>query len=647
MVNMRFLDRKAPDKNDISRDEEYLKFATTLRYEPSIASTTSKKSSLSRYSSIFGGSRRSSVTSYNSFASQSSAADDVPRLIKTPWEQDRSLRPVSRRPSKLLKPPPVLPARFFQTLPKEIYACIVRQLEILHLASDRKTCPTCYLRDLCSLFLTSRRFNHAATDQLYGTLWITAEADRHVTKRNTTSNLDRLRFLRRTLRDHPSLAKAVRTLEFWDWKPIWDKANPQGRREIEDNLASIVMACPRLERCRGFHAEYDHDFNRLNHALSTRPALKERVWIIRGDPAQWEQIMDEQTQSDYEDYCLPDPREAYADSFLQHHHNWNALDTLAIFGRQKSGMTYRAFVGAFRHLPSLKHLLISNFDAEEFNDRTLQAVPVLWSLRLEDLSGVTDKGIVKFANSPAAKALETLALINIEVLRLHVLARLLSNCQSLRKFTLIQTSNPGLLPGAVMPSPVYASESLQFLHWDVLIPGSANEDMASSIAAGAFPSLRTVRAPNDDDGLLQSQCRPLDRFSQSSDSQLVNRNYGSNNVDSTRGLAHARRAAEGRILNPLQPAFFKIYVEEDGVIKHTYTLRVPVGSKVSGIEYMLDPDIEGSDDAVASLDDLLGESREHWNGETCVGRWNYRNLVQGQTHSLRQLPARVTIRDFF
>lgn len=88
----------------------------------------------------------------------------VPRLIKTPWELERHKRQRSawkRAPNEAL-----LPQHVFQNLPREVYDCILKQLEQLYFAQDQP-CPSCYLKDLCSLSLTSRRWERATTLHMY------------------------------------------------------------------------------------------------------------------------------------------------------------------------------------------------------------------------------------------------------------------------------------------------------------------------------------------------------------------------------------------------------------------------------------------------------------------------------------------------
>jgi hypothetical protein len=90
----------------------------------------------------------------------------VPTLTKTPWELDRSKRmshPVSRhRPDTSRS----LPPRYFQNLPREIYECVLQQLESLYFDSGPGGCVTCYLHDLYCLSLTNRAWERAARLQL-------------------------------------------------------------------------------------------------------------------------------------------------------------------------------------------------------------------------------------------------------------------------------------------------------------------------------------------------------------------------------------------------------------------------------------------------------------------------------------------------
>jgi hypothetical protein len=76
-----------------------------------------------------------------------------PHLVRTFWELQRHKR---QRPSKTAEHE--FPVAIFQSLPREVYECIVTQLELLHLRQD-DPCSACYLKDLWSLSLVNRAWN--------------------------------------------------------------------------------------------------------------------------------------------------------------------------------------------------------------------------------------------------------------------------------------------------------------------------------------------------------------------------------------------------------------------------------------------------------------------------------------------------------
>jgi hypothetical protein len=410
----------------------------------------------------------------------------------------------------------------------------------------------------------------------------------------------RIKVLRRTLRDNAHIAQSVKELHFPDTHEIYQTADTKERQSIINNLASLVMACPKLERFTGLYLTFNHAFDRLTHALSTRLQLKEKVWVLKADDVGWDDSGNYRTNSKVHD---PYWNAGNADSFLHCHDNWSKLDTLCLFGQGIcSMMDYRAFVATFRTLPSLRHLLISDFDTEQFNDRTLQALPALRSLRLQDLPGLTEKGLMRFANSTTARCIQRLSLINLEIVSAAVLSRFMANLPFLRRFVLAQDACPCLAPGLTVPSALYASESLEYIHWDILAYGPAHEDLASSIIAGGLPALRTIRAPSDDDGHLQALCRPRAQVTLPGDEHLVNQ---ISNPFSYCCLSTSRRAAQQRLEDTRKDPMMKIIVDEGGVIQHTYTLYTYMGTLDSKIDYVLEPDIEGSEEPIAGLNDLL------------------------------------------
>jgi hypothetical protein len=143
----------------------------------SVSTIGSVKTMYSRIAKSSFSSCRSSVTSYDSEVSEVGKKyrfDTAPKLVKTPWEADRSKdRKAFQRqfpPATVLAPRPVtpkaLPSRFFQDLPKEVYDCILRQLENVHFCHAAGVCVSCYLSDITSLSLTSRAWERASRQQL-------------------------------------------------------------------------------------------------------------------------------------------------------------------------------------------------------------------------------------------------------------------------------------------------------------------------------------------------------------------------------------------------------------------------------------------------------------------------------------------------
>jgi hypothetical protein len=89
-----------------------------------------------------------------------SAAEDTthpvwhePHLTQTSWELERHKR--QRHPKSVEVQ---LSETIFKALPREVYECIISQLEQVHLGED-EPCPACQLRDLHSLSLVSRAWD--------------------------------------------------------------------------------------------------------------------------------------------------------------------------------------------------------------------------------------------------------------------------------------------------------------------------------------------------------------------------------------------------------------------------------------------------------------------------------------------------------
>ncbi|ETN41071.1 uncharacterized protein HMPREF1541_03006 [Cyphellophora europaea CBS 101466] len=426
----------------------------------------------------------------------------------------------------------------WRKIPSPVFECVLDQLRLLHTSKQGNGCTTCYMRDLCAMQMTCKPWFSAAQHRLYSCVSIEGEDAPEKLKRFKVKHGARLVLLRRTLRAKALLAALVRDLRVPDPIIPLYQATGDPNPEYDDYLcllASVVMACPNLELFAGFYPFYNHTFDRLTHALSTRRKLKQHVWVI-AENADCTARAQKQLPPG-----IMDHDQSY--QFLQYHDRWTQLETLLLCSPGSLGvLEHEVFVHALRSLPKLKHLCISSFDADDFHDGTLQTLPHIMSLRLEECPGVSDAGLTRWAASPNAVLIERLSLIHQNLTSLVTIARLLSSLDRLTKLTIIQSDTTPSLPlDTVVFQPFFASKTLQFLHWDIAtssthstdhssptptlslqdalattdpldatLPQTPNAHLALSLLHHGFPSLTRLRAPRDTDprGALQAVCRP-------------------------------------------------------------------------------------------------------------------------------------------
>ncbi|KAK4963779.1 hypothetical protein LTR66_012661 [Elasticomyces elasticus] len=556
--------------------------------------------------------------------------DTVPTLTKTPWELDRSVRPQTSVPSAGSRFKP-LPAHVFEQLPQEVHQCILQHLEALH-ASGSSTCTQCLLEDYRSLSLVSRKCRRLAQEEMYRTIWLPSNQVTSSFKGFRLKRTSRLKLLLRTLRDTPDLAQSVQHLKTSE--VLQDELGliPKSNDGLQETINAILSSCPKLQSFSGTWPVYLHQSTKTIEALACKTTLKEYAWIIGKKPRLevMERHNDDQQSADLQ--------------FLRHHNAWRNLETLVLQAEEPGTLEPGIIYGVLRKLPALKHLMVSGFAAHEFHDGTLQALPALISLRLENLQGVTDRGLQQLAQHRSARSLRRLGLIDMEVLSLPALSALLAALSALKRFTLVQDGSPGLPLGAEPSQSVLVSNSITFLHWDVLVPGQANEILSSSIEAGGFPSLRTVRAPCDHDGLLQNLCRPMGRAIRPGDDALGHYLREVKETHYTRSLTAARRAAQARLQEARKKPAVSIVIEEEGVVQHATATRAFMGSMDSKIEFSLEPDVKGSDWAVARLDDLvrMPKSTEYCDGVVRVG-----GEMKRSNHSSRRKERSLDLKILF
>lgn len=404
----------------------------------------------------------------------------------------------------------------FKKLPEEILLVILAELRKVHLDTGSRSCSTCWMRDVMNLGLSCKKWWGAARSALYEDIQLVGcDSILHTKKKLKMKYGTRLTLLRRTLRGRPDLAEYVKSLKV----PAMPDAAKSKKEQDEylELVASLVMACPNLERLAGLYPTYNHEFSRFDHALSTRRKLTEKVWIINPSPFQRQHRYQLSEDAEHLTPVLS-PAQLLPEqcmTFLTNHTNWTHLQTLFLHCNPGGTIDSALFVNIFHSLPSLENLYVSGFSASSFNDATLLSLPSLKSLRLDNLPGVSASGLSNYASPARTDSLTSLSLISIPLLSLPVLVRLFSHMKSLTHFTISQAPSPSLPIGTdIFLHPYLASPTLQYLHWEFTNADDdkATQILAKSIVFSGFPSLKAIRAPTDHDGALQRLCRPRERI---------------------------------------------------------------------------------------------------------------------------------------
>ncbi|KAF7716283.1 Uncharacterized protein PECH_005040 [Penicillium ucsense] len=466
-------------------------------------------------------SRTSSISSYKTNYTVST----TPTTVYSPTSPSSSCRQFDSigSVSECIIPVP-------RRIPQEVYDVILANLETMHTAPHQTGCTTCFQRDLHALSLTCRAWERAVRPRLYTRIHIVGNDSPAQLKKHRLKRGSRLKLLRRTLRERLMLANLVRDLRVPQMELLLTNAKQSTQwQEYRDLVASVVMVCPNLERLLGLSVPYHHKFDRLTHALSTRKRLKEHIWVL-GEAAEVSEMSPRSTS------CPGSLGPSQMFEFLNYHVSWTNLETLMLYGLDGNGaLEPSIFLRTLDLLPALKHLCITSFSEDAFADTTLLCLPPLESLRLENLPGVTDRGLVQYTSRPESRSLKSLVLVEQNVESLLVISKILSSLTDLRRFKFVQSEKCPLMPDSDMVlQPILASPTLQYLHWDVACPdpGTAltqldsrpfqhplkqsntpNSHLAQSILSAGFPCLETLRAPNDVEppGVLQASCRPIIR----------------------------------------------------------------------------------------------------------------------------------------
>ncbi|KAL3451279.1 hypothetical protein BJX65DRAFT_238359 [Aspergillus insuetus] len=414
-------------------------------------------------------------------------------------------------------------------VPQEVYDNILDQLRHLHTGPNQSGCTTCFQRDLHALSLTCRPWEKAVRARLYNHIHIVGSDSPAQLKKYRLKRGSRLKLLRRTLRERKLLANLVLELRVPQVDLLFTTGKHTAQwQEYRDLVASVVMVCPNLERLLGLAIPFNHEFDRLTHALSTRRKLKEHTWILC-------EATETSEASPRSTSCPGSLGPLQMFEFLDYHASWTNLETLMLYGFDQSALEPSIFLRMMNLLPSLRNLCVSNFDADAFADSALLCLPPLQTLRLENLPGVTDVGLTQYTSRPESHPLESLVLIEPNIESLLVISKILASLRSLERFKIVQTTKcPTLDTDGIVFQPLLASSSLKFMHWDVVSPNpttaltrldfapfikplqhveTPNSHLAQSILAGGFPCLDALRAPSDIEppGALQAVCQPIPR----------------------------------------------------------------------------------------------------------------------------------------
>ncbi|KAG5952712.1 hypothetical protein E4U53_000091 [Claviceps sorghi] len=492
-------------------------------------------------------------------------ASQAPMGLQTSPSSDKGLHGQDRMDARMRRPTGSMPTRtppllkkqksrrpplgeLCSALPGEVLEVILEMLKQLHLDRPGESCATCWMRDASSVALCSRKWYKAARLVLYQDIQLVGPDSAAHKKRFRMARGCRMTLLRRTLRADAEIASMVRSLKLPAPEAVATSSSSSSSssssavkeqalvEHYENQVASVVMACPNLERLSGPVCVYNHSFKRLFHALATRTNLKSMDWVL-GAAGAVPPVQQQQTAASSSPPPPPPPplakHKATLSSqdqerlqphdelaFLEQHMAWTKLASLSVQclpGAVLAPPTLLARTMA--RLPSLQHLHLHQLAPSAFNDANLVDLPRLESLTLSHVRGISSSGLSAFATCASSQPLRRLVLRHTPLTSLPALARILSNLRSLTSLSLVQ-SFPPLMPDSdsfvLWMMPYLASSSVEKLHWDITShPDSVNaadDILVQSIAAGGFPALRLLRTPNDPEGVFQQLCRPVARI---------------------------------------------------------------------------------------------------------------------------------------
>ncbi|CAK3816338.1 Hypothetical predicted protein [Lecanosticta acicola] len=497
----------------------------------------------------------------------------------TPWELERE-RPGSRW-ARIADRTRNSPPRAFVQLPREIYQCIVEHVQDVHTASDGVDVKGLQ-DDLRSLCLVDKKWHRIARDYLYQELWLPsnkAPKKRFFSRKRKPS---RLRLLLDVFSKTPDLASAVRRMH------IGTELASQLRRDMLSKtprkgsalaiLKELVLQSPSLEHLTGCALPAVPSTIPLLDALASRTQLRSHAWNLSSRDSILLSVGD----------------------FVYCHDAWTNLDTLVVATDPGVDLGQVSISAVLSRLPSLKHLMLSGLHSSDFNDRALMSLPALRSLRLEDMGGLTDQGIEQLAFSRLAISLRRLTLAGLGLVSLQTLQTLLAHLTRLKRFRFIQETSPGSQSsvGPTTGPQTLHSQSLEYLHWDCLVPGAAVSQLADAIENGRFPHLKKAKVPCDHEGAIQGLCRPIPRVRMTEqDLQYLKQHQGE------RDLRVAQIQAQLRVRESRQRPSVQVLIQDEMEVRKTGFIGSYLGRMESKIEYCLEPDV-GSEHALCRFEDF-------------------------------------------
>lgn len=543
------------------------------------------------------------------------AFSQPPTLVKTPWEQNRTLRSAPRRSKSSTRGASA--SQTFARLPREMLHCVLEHLRDSY-TEDARLDVLGHRSDLRKLCVTNKQWHRVAREHLYREIWLpSASAPRSVRSNRRRLSLranSRLNMLLRTLQESPGLAQLVKRLWIppsmaadFDVEIYMDASRGQAATAslVLPTVCEIVRRCSNLQALSGHHVLACDRATELLHALESCIELREHVWSLPRCASDWEPLV-------------------RPGAFVNHHAQWRRLETLVIReDATRSDCLGPGIVTAvLQRLPSLKHLMLQGLSRSEFHNGTLLMLPALKALRLEDMPGISDHGLQQLVHSRLAMSLEKFSLIGLELTSLRTVQTLMANLPRLRRFSLIQETSPELQEVFSFTASAFSlgSQSLEHLHWNTLLAGNATAILANAMAADKFPRLRSVMVPCDYDGAVQKLCQPIRQR------PLTGREL-TEHMDSVRtaGLEYRRTVqfhdieAQLRAKRAKKDSVFSVTVEdEEGVERYQWSGSY-LGSIASKVVYCLGPVVEGQRFSHVCVEDLARPARREDGVEQNVG----------------------------